>query len=147
MAKLFASEVAMEDRAQRCPNPRRLRLFHRIRRRALLPGCAADDRRRRQPTKSNANVIAGQLVARGRDLMRTAPAVSDAARTGFRGEDSRGRLPRRHTVCPTESELVAQARLVAADSATRLSRTWSSEGIGVPGAGPAGTYASQTGRR
>ena len=34
------------DRAERRPHPRRLRLLHRVRRRALLPGRAADDRRR-----------------------------------------------------------------------------------------------------
>ena len=33
------------DRVERRPDPRRLRLFHRVRRRALLPRCAADDRR------------------------------------------------------------------------------------------------------
>ena len=32
------------DSAERGPHPRRLRLFHRVRRRALLPGRAADDR-------------------------------------------------------------------------------------------------------
>ena len=46
MAKLFASEVAMEIALERSPYPRRLRLFHRIRRRTLLPGRPADDRRR-----------------------------------------------------------------------------------------------------
>ena len=37
MAKLFASEVAMEIALERHPDPRRLRLLHRVRRRALLP--------------------------------------------------------------------------------------------------------------
>jgi alkylation response protein AidB-like acyl-CoA dehydrogenase len=44
MAKLFASEVAMEI-ALNAVRIHRLRVFHRIRRRALLPRCSADDRR------------------------------------------------------------------------------------------------------
>ena len=46
MAKLFASEVAMEVALERHPHPRRLRLLDRVRRRALLPRRPADDRRR-----------------------------------------------------------------------------------------------------
>ena len=46
MAKLFASETAMEIALERRAHPRRLRLLHRVRRRALLPRRPADDRRR-----------------------------------------------------------------------------------------------------
>ena len=45
MAKLFASEIAMEIALECGADPRRLWLFHRVRCRALLPRCAADDRR------------------------------------------------------------------------------------------------------
>jgi hypothetical protein len=46
MAKLFASEIAMEIALERPADPRRLRLLHRVRRGALLPRRPADDRRR-----------------------------------------------------------------------------------------------------
>ena len=46
MAKLFASEAAMEIALRRGADPRRLRLLDRVRRRAVLPRRAADDRGR-----------------------------------------------------------------------------------------------------
>jgi alkylation response protein AidB-like acyl-CoA dehydrogenase len=47
MAKLFAFRDSHGDRLVGTAHPRRLRLLDRVRRRALLPGCPADDRRRR----------------------------------------------------------------------------------------------------
>ena len=52
-----------EGHARRRADPRRLRLLHRVRRRALLPRRAADDRRRGDQ-RDPQGVIAKQLVAR-----------------------------------------------------------------------------------
>ena len=47
MAKLFCSEMAAKVALDAIRDPRRPRLLHRVRRRALLPRRTADDRRRR----------------------------------------------------------------------------------------------------
>ena len=120
------------DRARRGPHPRRLRLLHRVRRRALLPRRPADDRRRghqRDPAQRDRRAVGGpRRDLAGEDRAR----VSDSARTSSR-RDRRGPLPRRRpaahrvrTGCPP--------RAFAPDRATRLSRPCR-RGRGVSGAG------------
>jgi len=64
MAKLFASETAMQVALDAVRIHGGYGYFHRVRRGAVLPGRAADDRRE-GTNEIQRNVIASQLVKRG----------------------------------------------------------------------------------
>ena len=131
MAKLFASEVAMEIALNAVRIHGGYGYSTRVRRRALLPRRAADDRRRGHQRDSAQRHRRPAGGAR-RDLMRAAPAYQ-TLRDQLRDEIAAGRY-RDGVRLPTESELVARhgcrgRRCAGVSGSGRRGR-------GVPGAGP-----------